>query len=324
MSLFETGSPIIYKVISDYDNCSNIEKADAFSFVLLIVLVILCAILNAATRDVDVLNYLKNNSKRLEYLKKIKKEQGFIHVNPEYTITYNTINKSSFDGFDFDYEIINTLSVNRDLSTQNRQSLYCSYVENKKLIDSVIYACKINAQKFNVYRQLLKDVPSFITYNEAFNIFKSNKKVNSCLQYERSLTVEETLNNPYNTVFHVVVRYKSPGGRNSYSNSRFYSVNSIENLKDRAIQIEKEKRQKKESEYSERQKMTASLRYDVLKRDNYKCCICGRSAKDGVKLEVDHIVPISKGGKTKLSNLRTLCNECNRGKRDKYDPHGYN
>ena len=70
--------------------------------------------------------------------------------------------------------------------------------------------------------------------------------------------------------------------------------------------------------------MNNSVRYDILKRDRFKCVICGRSAKDGVKLHVDHIIPVSKGGKTEYSNLRTLCDACNFGKRDKYDIHGWN
>lgn len=65
---------------------------------------------------------------------------------------------------------------------------------------------------------------------------------------------------------------------------------------------------------TEREKMTAGLRYDILKRDGYKCKICGRSAEDGVKLHVDHIVPIAKGGKTIEENLQTLCQDCNLGK----------
>lgn len=64
----------------------------------------------------------------------------------------------------------------------------------------------------------------------------------------------------------------------------------------------------------ERKKLTPSMRYDVLNRDGHRCCICGRDASDGVKLHVDHIIPISKGGKTEMSNLRTLCADCNLGK----------
>lgn len=59
------------------------------------------------------------------------------------------------------------------------------------------------------------------------------------------------------------------------------------------------------------------MRYNVLKRDGFRCCLCGKTANDGVKLEVDHIIPVSKGGKSTYDNLQTLCERCNRGKRDK-------
>lgn len=60
--------------------------------------------------------------------------------------------------------------------------------------------------------------------------------------------------------------------------------------------------------------MTKSMRYDVLKRDGFRCKICGATEEDGIKLHVDHIIPVSKGGKTEMDNLRTLCNICNSGK----------
>ncbi len=57
----------------------------------------------------------------------------------------------------------------------------------------------------------------------------------------------------------------------------------------------------------------ASVRVSVLHRNKYKCVFCGRSAKQ-VQLEVDHIIPFSKGGSNNLNNLQTLCIDCNRGK----------
>jgi 5-methylcytosine-specific restriction endonuclease McrA len=58
------------------------------------------------------------------------------------------------------------------------------------------------------------------------------------------------------------------------------------------------------------------LRWQVYKRDNFRCVSCGRSpAKDpSVELHVDHIKPWSKGGETVLENLQTLCATCNLGK----------
>lgn len=66
----------------------------------------------------------------------------------------------------------------------------------------------------------------------------------------------------------------------------------------------------------QRQPLAPGIRYTVLHRDDFRCQICGRTAKDGVKLEVDHIMPYSKGGSDELSNLWTLCFDCNRGKQD--------
>lgn len=60
------------------------------------------------------------------------------------------------------------------------------------------------------------------------------------------------------------------------------------------------------------------LRFMVMQRDNFKCCICGASpAKDpSVQLHIDHIIPWSKGGETVIDNLQTLCSKCNLGKSD--------
>ena len=61
--------------------------------------------------------------------------------------------------------------------------------------------------------------------------------------------------------------------------------------------------------------LSLRLRYQVLARDNYTCQYCGRSAPI-VELQVDHKIPVSKGGTYELSNLTTSCAECNLGKSD--------
>lgn len=68
------------------------------------------------------------------------------------------------------------------------------------------------------------------------------------------------------------------------------------------------------SDAEERALMTPKLRYDVLIRDNLKCRVCGASAETGAHLHIDHIHPISKGGRTEFSNLQALCSQCNLGK----------
>lgn len=72
---------------------------------------------------------------------------------------------------------------------------------------------------------------------------------------------------------------------------------------------------------AERRKIPLALRYHVLKRDAFKCCLCGNSPAldQSCVLHVDHVVPFSRGGKTVEGNLRALCAACNLGKSDRDD-----
>ena len=65
--------------------------------------------------------------------------------------------------------------------------------------------------------------------------------------------------------------------------------------------------------------MTRKLRDAIKKRDNYTCCICKNSVmkEPNLLLEIDHIIPVAKGGLTEEGNLQTLCWKCNRAKSDK-------
>jgi hypothetical protein len=59
----------------------------------------------------------------------------------------------------------------------------------------------------------------------------------------------------------------------------------------------------------------AGLWWEILARDNWTCCSCGRTVKEhGITLHVDHILPRSKGGTDNRENLQALCMKCNIGK----------
>lgn len=61
----------------------------------------------------------------------------------------------------------------------------------------------------------------------------------------------------------------------------------------------------------QRRLMTPRLRKRIAERDNYTCQKCGKHMPDGIGLQIDHIVPVIKGGKTVESNLQVLCSKCN-------------
>lgn len=73
----------------------------------------------------------------------------------------------------------------------------------------------------------------------------------------------------------------------------------------------------KPDKHKKRKAISITTRYKLLVQANFKCK-CGRSPSThpGCALEIDHIIPVSKGGSNDESNLQVLCFQCNRGKRD--------
>tara|TARA_R110002033_G_scaffold45448_1_gene89009 strand:+ start:79 stop:597 length:519 start_codon:yes stop_codon:yes gene_type:complete len=104
-------------------------------------------------------------------------------------------------------------------------------------------------------------------------------------------------------------------------NDRGYINNTV--FQDCLLQIckpLKEKKKKKKLPLKIDSKWRA-IRYQALKLGGGKCCLCGMSPKDGVKLHVDHIKPKSLFPHLAydLNNLQVLCEDCNMGKSNKDD-----
>jgi len=64
----------------------------------------------------------------------------------------------------------------------------------------------------------------------------------------------------------------------------------------------------------ERKAISKKVRFEVFKRDSFKCQYCGRSAPE-VILHIDHINPVANGGDNNILNLITSCFDCNMGKK---------
>lgn len=57
------------------------------------------------------------------------------------------------------------------------------------------------------------------------------------------------------------------------------------------------------------------LRFEIFKRDGFTCQYCGRKPPE-VVLNIEHVLPQSRGGDDDSNNLLTSCRECNSGKSD--------
>ena len=63
------------------------------------------------------------------------------------------------------------------------------------------------------------------------------------------------------------------------------------------------------------------LRRSVLRRDRFTCCDCRQAwspDRSDLFLQVDHVVPVAAGGSDRTDNLRTLSEDCNQDKLDRY------
>lgn len=112
-----------------------------------------------------------------------------------------------------------------------------------------------------------------------------------------------------------IFEYVSPGGNSSQRTVIEFNLETVDAVSAYLSRKLTGKQRKK----TQRALMTNALRKRIKERDNYTCQICGASAHehDLLLLEIDHIIPISKGGTTKPSNLQTLCWRCNRLKSDR-------
>lgn len=107
-------------------------------------------------------------------------------------------------------------------------------------------------------------------------------------------------------------QYVSSGGNAS---TRCDITMDIQNLNNFVTYLA-EKVKFKKSAAGQRALMTSKLRTQIKERDGYACKICGASVQSEphLLLEIDHIVPVSKGGLTTPDNLQALCWKCNRSK----------
>ena len=98
----------------------------------------------------------------------------------------------------------------------------------------------------------------------------------------------------------------------------------IKLLKPLFINIPVQNKSKPKRKYRKRTGVPRGIRNEVFKRDNFTCVQCGAEKGDikpdgtKVKLTVDHKKPLAKGGTDEMSNLQTLCWDCNANKNDVY------
>lgn len=107
-------------------------------------------------------------------------------------------------------------------------------------------------------------------------------------------------------------KYISAGGNASTECEIIMDISNLNGF----VEFLSEKIKFNKSVAGQRALMTSSLRQKIKERDGFTCRQCGASLaqEPHLLLEIDHIIPVSKGGLTTEDNLQTLCWHCNRSK----------
>lgn len=246
---------------------------------------------------VDNIHYKKtkanviDTSEQYKYLMKLSQNINSEKMNSVYTYRRCLNSKAQLERLKVEIQMMNV-------------------VEEEEELPELIEKTYINQKKLQEYEKAIQLMPP---------LRQPEKGLYNKIEKELVGQLQENLR-PIIPTFEFIFFYISPKGRNQYIRKYSYSAEQLQQFYRNREEIT---RNKQTIQY-ERSIMTDSLRYDIMKRDGFRCVLCGATSADGVKLHIDHIRPVSKGGKTEPSNLRTLCERCNLGKKAKYDENGLN
>ena len=272
-------------------------------FIILGTLYLLLAIISYLIIKIINRHSIKKNNKVIEQIENTNKNYQplFCFLDTNYTFEFKCNTLQKYKNNNNDNSIFNYLCNIINENPNHWQNLITIINKNKSIY-----------QKYMSNIFIIREKYSGLGYQKNKYIFLSKKKY---LKIEDSLCQKAILKPTLETNITITIFYISPAGRNKYFTNYICNKNTVI---DALKKLEEKKKYEQTKEY-QRLLLTPKKRYEILKRDNFKCQICGRTQADGVKLEVDHIIPISKGGKTIDENLRTLCHDCNIGKSDKLE-----
>ncbi len=185
---------------------------------------------------------------------------------------------------------------NKKMYPEQIQKLYLLVQELETLREAkqIIESYKVE------YQQYLRDVPGFIIENDEAGFYSRLGFAN----------IDESV---------LVVEYKFVYTSGGGMAQRSFTVPMTEETIVELIKALESKLTASAFAKEQRSLMTKKLRDFVKERDHFTCCTCKNSThiEPNLLLEIDHIIPVAKGGCTVEENLQTLCWKCNRAKSDK-------
>lgn len=268
------------------------------AFSLAVVAIVAAILLIRTVINEKYSTFVEAYSVALKQLGELNSKQNFFHIK-DCIVSYSYDNEKLYDNVSC-----------KDFLTYQLQFI-------QKVVMNEIYSARKNVQMYAEYDRLVKQIVSFGEYSEPIGKLKKEKLD----RLEKKLFYKQIIPPIKRFVINVTL-YRTDLNGNIFDHKRavFYPP-EIE-------QIIGQLNKQVNGFYTdrtiwdtlcrvERGFVSNKVRFDIYKRDGYRCRRCG-IRDDGANLEIDHIKPIAKGGKSTYDNLQTLCKRCNREKGDSY------
>ena len=270
-----------------------------FAVIFLIPIILLAVFIPLGIRRKQYRNFVLKNSAPIRMLDNINKEAKF-KDSTRRVVKETLDNERMFNNVSCtDYLIAYLERKSKDVYLEIQRSfetkkLYSEYIENVKSINGFGTFCvDIGDFKIDKLKKMERKM-----FDSRIIKCRTEYTITICLYYENmagKLRDSKGVRFPANTILKYLDKLSDKCGK-------FYNDREIWDALCRV----------------ERAKVTNKMRFSIYKRDGYRCRICGRSGTSN-NLEIDHIKPIAKGGKSTYSNLQTLCHRCNARKGDSWD-----
>lgn len=239
-------------------------------------------------------DFVYEHSTAIKTLKRINKEFTFVDI-PNLNMSHDYDNERFYD------------------SISPRDYLTYQLVYKSKIVRQVIIDTAENRRKYNNYLFEIKD-------RCALGKFDSQEKPENegkLIQIEKNILNSLMLKPTTNFSINIKLWLTNINGQPRTSKTGTFNETTIEEILSKLTH-------KIDGFYTddeiwqsicrvERGRVSNKMRFAIYERDGYRCKKCHRSGQF-TDLEIDHIFPISKGGKSEFDNLQTLCSSCNASK----------
>lgn len=252
-------------------------------------IVILSIVLPVAIVRRKYRNFVIKHSLALKQLDEINKKYQFLWI-PNFDMKHSYDNERFFN----------------DISPKDFLTYQLVYIQKK--VNLALKNTLDNKSKFDTYKKAINDCCELDKF-DTNELLKNRKRL---AKYENRLFKQKIQNPTINFSIIVCLNLTTINGAHRTFKSGIFSPVEIKEIINKL-------NQKRDNFYIdedtwraicrvERGKVTNKMRFAVYQRDGYRCRKCHRKTND---LEVDHIYPVAKGGKSTFDNLQTLCHRCN-------------